>query len=587
MQDPGSDNTIAVFKRDAETGVLSYLEDGMEETDKIHYANAFIMSPDGRHVYMAGAGYHNIWIFIREITTGRLSYSDNYIVEIDGLEPYNGNRIFISSPDAKNIYLADSDSRSLAVFIRDAETGALKFLELLQLNSALLRYGYGIDAMIFSPDGRYLNIAGGSEYSNAAAVLSRNAETGGLSFVETHRYITQGSAVHMPVSSLTASPDGRFLFVGENRSNYSNRWNGFTVFSRDIATGKLSLVGTELGPNEPAVFKSMTVSPDSRDIYIGGGLDIFRYGPDTDDDGTADQMDGCPSDFQKSDPGICGCGVPDTDTDGDGVLDCMDACPFDPGDWLDSDQDGLCDNADADDDGDGVPDGVDPFPLDPAEWIDTDHDGIGNNADDDDDGDGVPDLVENAIHAGGDGNGDGIPDSLQISVASLYTDDGAHVVTLESDPGTRLSHCEAATDPDPAEEALAGLEFPYGLFSFTIEDAGVELVTLKLYLPEDALVSTYYKYGRTPDLASDHWYEFLFDGETGARMDDVDYTGPAGPAGSNIITLHFVDASRGDDILRRDGRIIDLGGPAFHVESNGNTDGSSGSGGCFIRTLWY
>ena len=51
---------------------------------------------------------------------------------------------------------------------------------------------------------------------------------------------------------------------------------------------------------------------------------------------------------------------------------------------------------DGDRDGDGVPNHRDAFPDDRNEWLDTDHDGIGNNADTDDDGDGIPDRVEKA-----------------------------------------------------------------------------------------------------------------------------------------------------------------------------------------------
>lgn len=51
-------------------------------------------------------------------------------------------------------------------------------------------------------------------------------------------------------------------------------------------------------------------------------------------------------------------------------------------------------NPNQDSDEDGVPDNEDAFPNDPNEWIDTDNDGVGNNADTDDDGDGMPDSYE-------------------------------------------------------------------------------------------------------------------------------------------------------------------------------------------------
>jgi hypothetical protein len=50
---------------------------------------------------------------------------------------------------------------------------------------------------------------------------------------------------------------------------------------------------------------------------------------DSDGDGTADCVDGCPADSTKTAPGACGCGTPDTDSDGDGTPNCMDGCPND------------------------------------------------------------------------------------------------------------------------------------------------------------------------------------------------------------------------------------------------------------------
>jgi hypothetical protein len=71
-------------------------------------------------------------------------------------------------------------------------------------------------------------------------------------------------------------------------------------------------------------------------------------------------------------------------------------------------------------------------------------------------------------------------------------------------------------------------------------------------LPPETTINTYWKYGPTPDNPTPHWYEFLFDGTTGAEID------------GHVITLHFVDGLRGDHDLAANGTIVDPGAPAFN-----------------------
>ena len=88
----------------------------------------------------------------------------------------------------------------------------------------------------------------------------------------------------------------------------------------------------------------------------------------------------------------------DTDDDNDGYLDESDAFPLDATEWLDTDADGIGNNADTDDDGDGQLDtdeiacGSDPL-LASSMSLDTDGDTIPDCVDTDDDNDGVIDTA--------------------------------------------------------------------------------------------------------------------------------------------------------------------------------------------------
>ena len=129
---------------------------------------------------------------------------------------------------------------------------------------------------------------------------------------------------------------------------------------------------------------------------------------DSDGDGVEDGLDAFPLNASESvDSDSDGIGNnADTDDDNDGVSDLLDTFPLISLNGLrDTDGDGIPDSctndclvagmtADHDDDNDGVSDENDAFPLNSSETLDTDSDGIGNNVDTDDDNDGVSDDQE-------------------------------------------------------------------------------------------------------------------------------------------------------------------------------------------------
>jgi len=195
---------------------------------------------------------------------------------------------------------------------------------------------------------------------------------------------------------------------------------------------------------------------------------------DTDGDGVGnnadldDDNDGVPDSVEISN----GTNPLLADTDGDGRNDLNDKCPTDPNDWLDSDKDGICDNADTDADNDGVPNASDAFPNDPRADTDTDGDGIADDvytvtdattnpvtrgavnvtlSDPDDDNDGLPDVKETNTGIFVDANNTGTNPKNPDSDGDGLND------RVETGTGVYVGVLNTGTDPNKADSDNDGL----------------------------------------------------------------------------------------------------------------------------------
>ncbi len=174
------------------------------------------------------------------------------------------------------------------------------------------------------------------------------------------------------------------------------------------------------------------------------------------------------------------------------------------------------------------------------EFMDSDLDGI---ADSDEQG---PDGTNPAY----DGDGNGIADYQQKNAASFHTSDGQNYVTIVCDDFLILSDVSSSNNPSP-NDAPEGFDFPFGSFSFTILGLNPgDSTIVQLILSEGTELDHFFKYGATPDSIYAHWYEFMYDGFTGAEIEN------------NIVKLHLTDGQRGDNDLIVNGIIHEPGVPA-------------------------
>ncbi|TMA97231.1 MAG: lactonase family protein, partial [Deltaproteobacteria bacterium] len=234
--------------------------DGSSGVNGLRSADALALSPDGADLYAAGSGDSALAVFSRDAASGALTFVEQERQGSFGIEGLGGASAVAVSPDGINVYAAGTQDDSLVVFTRDPADGALFFVERKRDSVDGVDGLAGINAVAVSPDGMNVYATGGAD--DALATFMRDATTGTLTFLGAEPGLNGPQAIAI-------SPDGAYLYVASG--------NAVVVFARDPASGMLTVVqivddDTD-GVDGLGGAAALAVSPDGGHLYAAGKLD--------------------------------------------------------------------------------------------------------------------------------------------------------------------------------------------------------------------------------------------------------------------------------------------------------------------------
>ncbi|HEY1711538.1 MAG TPA: Ig-like domain-containing protein [Solirubrobacteraceae bacterium] len=337
LSSPSAPNGLAVFSRSTTTGALTQLPGTSGCMTPAGDSAAgpgtctavpelgngdghdFVISPDGKFAYVAGANPDAIVLFSRDAATGALTQLPGTAacITVDGSSPAGANTCqampnlagpfhATMSPDGHFLYVIDFESATdgIVVFARDSATGALSEVQCVfdapaPTGCDTARDVGGSQDIVISPDGLHAF----SNVSDGISSLARDPSTGFLTQpagaagcisddgTDDEGNPTCGTGRFLDgLYSMAISPDGHMLYATAG----DGLGNGGVVFLRVAADGSLSQ------PNDPPCTSNtgnngscesglglespqgITMSPDGRQVYItsqagddGDALDTY------------------------------------------------------------------------------------------------------------------------------------------------------------------------------------------------------------------------------------------------------------------------------------------------------------------------
>ncbi len=253
---------LAAFARTPATGELDFLEalfDGVDGVTGIASPVAIAISPDGAHVYVSGFSANAVAVFSRDAVTGLLTFVEAQVDDMGGVDGLAGAFGLEVSPDGSHLYVSSFGESMVSVFSRNAVTGALTFVEAKSGDPGL----FMIRDLAVSADGAQVYTAGFS--GSELGVFGRDETTGELTFIEAKKQGEDGVTGLTRPASVAISPNGEEVYAIDAAAN------ALAVFDRNAADGTLDFVEAEfnnLGGGDGLLTPLwVAVSPDSDNVY--------------------------------------------------------------------------------------------------------------------------------------------------------------------------------------------------------------------------------------------------------------------------------------------------------------------------------
>jgi len=260
------DDAVAFFSRDAATGALTYENNwSADDVDGLNGAAGVVVSPGGKHIYVAGYDDDAVVVFEELHSCQWLDHVATYtdtVVPGGGLD---GARAFAFSPNGSLLYVASDVDDAVVIFDRNISTGELTFKQVVADNAT-----YGMDgayAVAVSPDGINFYVAG---YEDDAVTIFR--WTGGvLGYEGVVKDSDPGVDGLNGANSVAVSPDGSHVYV-------ASRWDeAVAYFWRNPSSGALTYLGMVKdgvdGVDGLDGARALAISPDGSQVYVASQYD--------------------------------------------------------------------------------------------------------------------------------------------------------------------------------------------------------------------------------------------------------------------------------------------------------------------------